>query len=160
MELRPLLGIRYLISKNKRLLLGNGSVNTFPWELLAYENEWCCPRGSCNCVIRKRTGATKSVLYGRLWRKVFKSQLKVGLWKQDVMCEVGTAIFGVCDSVRPVIIACTYELCVWVANKSNIQSKAPSIVIHITRQYVCKNSFCLPPLKIFFAPPWETDSPL
>jgi hypothetical protein len=41
-ERRPLLGSRILISNNRRPLLGNGSVNTFPRELLAYENGVVC----------------------------------------------------------------------------------------------------------------------
>jgi hypothetical protein len=60
----PLLGSRFLISKNRQALLGNGSVNIFPQQ----RNGVVC--GKCQGVIRKTTGATKSILYGNLKKRV------------------------------------------------------------------------------------------
>jgi hypothetical protein len=64
-----LLGITFLIIKNRPSLLESGSVNAFPRKRLVYENERCCLAGLCRRYIRKRVGAIKSVLYGSLWGK-------------------------------------------------------------------------------------------
>jgi hypothetical protein len=59
-----LLSSKFLKSKNRRPLLGNVSVNTFPRKRLAYGN------GVVSAVraeeLRKRVGLVKPVLYGRL----------------------------------------------------------------------------------------------
>jgi hypothetical protein len=63
-----MLGSSFVINKNRRPLLGKVSVNMFPRKLLAYEGR-CCLGGPCRRVIRKKIGATNSVLYENLWRK-------------------------------------------------------------------------------------------
>lgn len=77
-------GARYqiLISKNRRPLLGNGSIDTFPLQRIRMQEidvlltkvsirecTVCCPRGPRRGVVRKTTGETKSVLRRSLWRK-------------------------------------------------------------------------------------------
>jgi hypothetical protein len=57
----PLLGSRFLISKNRRPLLGNGSVNTSPRQRIRIREWTVLSGGPCRGVMRKRTGATKSV---------------------------------------------------------------------------------------------------
>jgi hypothetical protein len=58
--------VRQQILDNIRLLLANGSVNTFPWKWLAHENKPCCLRWPWQGVTRKAIWATKSVLLGSL----------------------------------------------------------------------------------------------
>jgi hypothetical protein len=75
--------------------LGNGSVNTFPWQrILTQQYSYCWKRcfllGPCKGFIRKTVGATQSVessvLYGRLWRK--ELVIRVLTWKSG--CEEKT----------------------------------------------------------------------
>jgi hypothetical protein len=62
MKRRPLLGSTFLIGKNRRPLLVNSSVNTFPRKRLAYENERSCMSGQGRGVIRKTTWMGRTLL--------------------------------------------------------------------------------------------------
>jgi hypothetical protein len=112
--------------------------------------EWtvCCLRG-CRGVIRKTTGATKSVLYGSLKKKsvgreppfrddlsaeVEESQLLEAVTRERPLNTAGLKrLNGYCGDLWIVIsygavINCNYELCAEMINKSNIQSKTPKRV--------------------------------
>jgi hypothetical protein len=96
-------------------------------------------RGPCRDVISK--GQSRLiVLYGSMWR----DDLIAWSWKISTVrsrchgtaCEDTTGwkrLSGCCGDFRIVetsggaVIACTYELCVKVVNKSNIQTKTQSI---------------------------------
>jgi hypothetical protein len=56
MERRPLLGSRFLISKNRRQLLVNGSVNTFTRQRIRIHYERCFIRGPCRDILSKGQG--------------------------------------------------------------------------------------------------------
>jgi hypothetical protein len=115
----------------------------------AYKNEQCCLWGLCWGVIRKTTGATKSVQCGSLWRKEFswkgvavredfsteaeeqplleavtrkylENTLQAG---KDLTCALENCSVEISDGP---IIKCNYEFCAKVVNKSNIQSETPS----------------------------------
>jgi hypothetical protein len=88
---RPLLGSRFLVSKNISPLLGNGSVSRFLRKRLAYENEQCFLRRPCRVIIRKATGATELVEFCTEVRRkesvTVSCQLKVRLSRENK--EVG-----------------------------------------------------------------------
>jgi hypothetical protein len=66
------------MSKNRRQLVENGSVNRFLRELLAYEDERCCPHGPYRGVIRKTNGVTQVSSVRGLNKRVSDSSESVG----------------------------------------------------------------------------------